>query len=135
MLQFYFLSILCNAAVGFVLFKDEEHPVSDDLGFKISIHNASFRLYLGIAACLTALLKILSVVSGDIPIIGDIIPAFVGILAGFVLVFEYYKHHSSLESEKSEKLELFFEKNRKWIGIAAIAAAALHFLFPTVTLL
>jgi hypothetical protein len=135
MLQFYFLSILCNAAAGFVLFRNEEYPVSDDPRFRFSIHNESFRLSLGILVCVTALLKILSVVQGDIWVIGDLIPALAGILSGFILIFEYYRHHSDIESEKSEKLEIFFEKNRKWIGILAMASAALHFLFPTVMFL
>ncbi len=135
MLQFYFLSILCNFFAGFVLFKNEEYPVSDDPGFKLSLRNDFFRLCLGIAACLTAILKILSVVPGDIRVIGDIIPALAGLLAGFILVFSYYRRHSDVESEKSEKLESFFEHNRKWIGIVAMSAAVLHFLFPTVMLL
>jgi hypothetical protein len=135
MLQFYFLSILCNAAAGFILFRNEEYPVSDDPKFKFSIYNDSFRLGVGIITCLTAVLKILSVVPGDMFIIGDIIPALTGIIAGFILVFQYYRNHSDLESEKSEKLESFFETNRKWIGIAAMIAAVLHFLFPSVMLL
>ncbi len=135
MLQFYFLSILCNAAAGFVLFRNEEYPVSDDPGFKFSIYNESFRLSLGIVTCLVGLFKILSVVPGDVRVIGDLVPALAGLLAGFVLVFEYYRNHSKIESEKSEKLENFFETNRKWIGIVAMASAVLHFLFPAVLLL
>ncbi|MDR2900939.1 MAG: hypothetical protein LBV20_05425 [Treponema sp.] len=135
MLQFYFLSILCNAVAGFVLFKNEEYPVSDDPGFKFSIHNETFRLGFGVLTCLTALLKILSVVPGDIWVIGDIIPALAGLIAGFILVFAYYRHHSDIESEKSAQLESFFESNRKWIGIVAMASAVLHFLFPAVMLL
>lgn len=135
MLQFYFLSIVCNAVSGFVLFKNEEYPVSDDPRFKFSIQNESFRLGLGIVTCITALLKILSVVPGDMWVIGDIIPALTGLFAGFILVFRYYRHHSDIESEKTDKLESFFETNRKWIGIVTMASAALHFLFPTVMLL
>jgi hypothetical protein len=135
MLQFYFLSILCNAAAGFVLFKIDEYPTSEERNFKLSFHNESFRLSLGVLSCITALLKILSVIQGDIWIIGDIIPALTGLLAGFVLVFRYYRRHSDIESEKTDKLESFFENNRKWIGIIAMAAAALHFLFPSVMLL
>jgi hypothetical protein len=135
MLQFYFLSILCNAASGYILFRNEEYPTSDDRSFKFSIHNESFRLTLGIITCVTALLKVLSVVPNDVWVIGDIVPALTGLLAGFVLVFRYYRHHSDIESEKTDKLESFFENNRKWIGIVAMAAALLHFLFPAVMLL
>ncbi len=135
MLQFYFLSVLCNFTAGFLIFRSEEYPVSEDSGFKFSIHNESFRLGLGIITCLTAVLKILSVVQGDIMVIGDLIPALMGLLAGFILIFAYYKHHSDIASEKSEKLESFFETNRKWIGVVTMASAVLHFLFPSVLLL
>ncbi len=135
MLQFYFLSVMCNFIAGFLLFKGEECPVSDDLTFKFSIHNEFFRFGLGIITCLTALLKILSVIQGDVIIVGDLLPALTGLLAGFILVFQYYRSRSDLESERSDKMESFFEKNRKWMGIAAMTAAVLHFLFPTVMFL
>ena len=88
MLQFYFLSIVCNAAAGFVLFRNEEYPVSDDPGFKFSIYNETFRMSLGVVTCLIGILKILSVVPGEVKIIGDLLPALAGILSGFILLFE-----------------------------------------------
>jgi hypothetical protein len=134
MLQFYFLSVLCNALTGFVLFKNED-PEPDEPRFRLSVRNGVFRLVLGLLTCLTAILKILSAVPGDFRIIGDLVPALLGFFAGFILVFSYYRSHSDLESEKSDQFASFFEKNQRWIGIVALSSALLHFLFPTVTLL
>jgi hypothetical protein len=136
MIQFYFLSILLNGVTGYILgIEQEENEGSLDMGFKISFRNATFRLVLGILAMLTGLLKLLSVTKGDIPVIGDLLPAVVGLGVGFILVFEYYNSRSELSTEKADKLALFLKNNKKWIGIIAIASAALHFLFPSVLLL
>jgi hypothetical protein len=136
MIQFYFLSILLNGVTGYVLgIEQEGDEGSLDTGFKFSFRNATFRLVLGILAVLTGLLKLLSVTSGDIPVIGDLVPALTGFVVGFILVFEYYNSRSELSTEKADKLALFLKRNRKWIGFIAIASAALHFLFPSVLLL
>ncbi|MDR0389154.1 MAG: hypothetical protein LBH73_03720 [Spirochaetaceae bacterium] len=121
---------------GFILFTGHaEAETSSETGFKFSLDNQNFRLALGIVSALTGVLKILSVVSGDIPVIGDLIPALTGFFAGFALIFKYYRQKSSLASERSEKIEALITVNQRWVGIAAMAAAALHFLFPTVLLL
>jgi uncharacterized membrane-anchored protein len=138
MIQFYFLSILFNALTGYVLGieqKGNEDEDSPERRIQSSLRNDTFRLVLGVLTMVTGLLKLLSSTKGDIPVIGDLIPAIAGLGAGFVLVFEYYNARSALNTEKSENLALFLEHNQRWMGFIAIAAAALHFLFPSVLLL
>jgi uncharacterized membrane-anchored protein len=137
MIQFYFLSILFNAASGYVLVSaeggdDKEYGIS---GVRTFLGSDTTQLILGILTMVTGLLKLLSPTVGDLPIIGDLIPALVGFLAGFILVFGYYRSHSVLEDEKTASLSQFLVKNRRWIGFIAIAASALHFLFPAALLL
>jgi hypothetical protein len=139
MIQFYFLSIFFNALTGYILITgasgdgDAGASLESDLG--LSVHGETFRLILGILTMVTGLLKLLSSVQGDVPVIGDLIPALVGLFAGFILVFSFYRNRASLESEEAEKIEGFLLKNRKWVGFIAVAAAALHFMFPLVILL
>jgi len=135
MLQFYFLSIVMNALAGYILFAGgNDSPVVFKSGF--SLQNETFRLVVGIASALVGFMKLLSVVEGDVPVIGDIVPALAGILAGFVLIFEHYRSRISMESSSSaEKVDRLLVANKKIIGIAALAAAVLHFLFPRVLLL
>jgi hypothetical protein len=141
MIQFYFLSILLNGLTGYLLVfdRDEKGPdidVEDGEKFQFSIHNGTFRLILGILTMVVGLLKLLSAVKGDVPVVGDLIPALAGLLAGFVLVFAYYRGRSTVEAEgKSARLEEIVSKNEKWVGIFAMVAAGLHFLFPSVLLL
>jgi len=137
MLQFYFLSIVMNALAGYILIngdKDGQGPLVFKSGF--SLKDETFMLVVGIVSTLIGLMKILSVVEGDVPVIGDLFPALTGFLAGFILIFEYYRSRTSLENSDSvEKVDRLLIANKKVIGMAALAAAVLHFLFPRVLLL
>jgi hypothetical protein len=97
------------------------------------LKNESLRLILGVLSMVMGLLKILS--SRDIPVIGDLFPAAAGLVAGFVLVFDFYRNQSVLEEDQTVNAGRFLLNHKKAVGFAAIAAAALHFLFPSVLLL
>jgi hypothetical protein len=136
MIQFYFLSILFNGLSGYALSRNSDDDVADpETGFRLSLQNETCRLILGVTTILIGLLKILSSLRGDVPVIGDIVPALAGFLAGFVLVFEYYRGRSTLEPEHTEKIEQVLIHNKKWIGYFAMAAAVLHFILPSVLFL
>jgi hypothetical protein len=144
MIQFYFLSILFNVLAGFFLVTESSRDA--DKGESFSEHsghpavpaflkNESLRLILGVLCMVMGLLKILSSTKGDIPVIGDLFPAAAGLVAGFVLVFDFYRNQSSLEEDHTANAGRFLLTHKKTVGFAAIAAAALHFLFPSVLLL
>jgi hypothetical protein len=136
MIQFYFLSILFNALAGFILFTDtEEAGVSIEDRFGLSVNNETFRLVLGILAGVTGLLKLLSRVDGDVPVIGDLIPALAGFISGFILIFSYYRERSTIEGGRLQIIGNRITANKKWIGLAVLVSAVLHFLFPQALLL
>ncbi len=135
MIQFYFLSILFNAIAGYALALDQDARPSSLDGIKSILSDETFRLVLGVMTIATGFFKLLSAVRGDIPVVGDLYPSIAGLAAGFALVFEFYRARSALASDVSERLELVFVKNRKWIGYGAMVAAVTHFLFPTVLFL
>lgn len=136
MIQFYFLSILLNAVSGYVLItEDKEEDRAFETGPRFSLDNQTIRLVLGILTLISGLLKLLSSTQGDIPVIGDLFPAVFGLFAGFILVFDYYRTKTSIESEKSELIERILIQNRRWIGFATIISAIVHFLFPSVLFL
>lgn len=135
MIQFYFLSILFNAIAGYALALDPDARPSSLDGIKSILADETFRLVLGVMTIATGFFKLLSAVRGDIPVVGDLYPSIAGLAAGFALVFEFYRTRSALASDVSERLELVFVKNRKWIGYGALIAAVTHFLFPTVLFL
>jgi hypothetical protein len=90
---------------------------------------------LGAASIFTGLLKILSPVAGNIPVIGDLVPALANLSGGFIMVFEYYRNRTTVHSEAVEKLGDIIDKNRKIAGFVFIGAAVLHFVFYSVPFL
>jgi hypothetical protein len=147
MIQFYFLSILLNALAGFLLVfgsvndtdkTDKDGDSSEHSGkhaIPAFLGNESFRLILGVLCMVMGLLKILSPARGDLPVIGDLFPAAAGLTAGFVMIFDFYRNRSVLGENQNVNAAWFLLKHKKTVGFAAIAAAAFHFLFPSVLLL
>jgi len=139
MIQLYFLSILCNGLAGFLLFRDNTALTADEGGIsteklRFSIDNPTFHLVLGILCAVTGILKLLSPVMDKFPIVGDLLPAAAGVMAGLMLIFGIYRQDVSAgNTETPGSLDLLgtsLLRFRKSIAIALIGIAALHFLFP-----
>jgi hypothetical protein len=133
MLPFYFLTIMLNAVCGAIL--GFRGGCSDEKELSFSLDNGTLRLILGGLSLLTGILKILSPVSGNVPVVGDLFPALCNLATGGILVFEWYRGRSDLVSEQQDKLAAFIEPRRKIAGLAALGAAALHFVFSPVLFL
>jgi hypothetical protein len=95
----------------------------------------TFRLVLGILTMFVGLMKLLSVVHNDVPIIGDLLPAVAGLLGGFCLLVEFYRQNSTAELKLPDFIQRLFVEDRRYLGILCIVAAILHFVFPDVLLL
>ena len=136
MIQFYFLSIFFNVLAGLALILENE---KDALEIRpgLSLKDETVRLILGILCIATGVLKILSPIEGDVLILGDLVPAVIGIASGLILVIENYKNRSSVAQAPQEKtaFNTVLVQNKKIIGYAAIVVAILHFLFPKVLFL
>jgi hypothetical protein len=136
MIQIYFFSILFNGAAGFLLFSDTEDTKETDI-LKIDefsfLRSPTVRITLGILASITGILKILAPSPGNIPVLGDILPALAGIFSGFILLFEFFTRSSSGASVPSSLQTVLRMKKR--IGIGVMIIAALHLIFPGALLL
>ena len=98
------------------------------------VNNPVFRLVIGVLAVFIGFMKILSVFSGDLPIIGDILPAFAGLLGGASLLIEYFVS-SSDSIYVPDNIQTVFIDSRKSIGVICVVAGLLHFILPKVILL
>lgn len=127
MVQIYFLSVLFNALIGFILLLDTQE--------KKFIDNKTARLIISLLALITGLIQIFSPLKGDIPVIGDIIPAVSVIAAGAALFIYYLKTKSSVTVEPGKFIDKFFIQGKKYLGIFCIVIALLHFFLPQVVLL
>lgn len=145
MIQFYFLSVLVNACAGCVLFfgfprEGEASSGGEGGGLRESLfppfaRNETFRFALGIAAVAVGVLKLLSPIKDDVPFFGDIFPAVAGMLAGFALMYEHVRMKDVSEKVgRNEYIKKLLDY-KTYIGIVAMVAAALHFLFPAVVVI
>jgi TctA family transporter len=137
MVQFYFLSVICNFIAGIALSSDklnEKFPISKVFNIDLFKSN-TFRIVFGIITTVTGLLKLLSSTKGDIPVAGDLIPALLGMFLGISLLVQYYQKKSDVETEAVQKLDNIFVKNQSLIGYAGILSSVLHFLIPGVLFL
>ena len=95
----------------------------------------TFRLVVAILSGLVGILKLLSTIQNDVPVIGDLIPALAGLAACFALLVEYYIQKSTTEVKLPSVLNTVFISGRKYLGIFCIIAGVLHFIFPRVLFL
>ena len=134
MIQIYFMSIVVNVLAGYALIAEDKDTPENGLIFLMK--DETIILVLGILSLVTGVLKLLSPIEGNIPVLGDFLPAATGLTSGIVLVHEYYMKKSTIGHDPDEKFGFFvlLAENRKIIGYAAITSAILHFLLPKVFL-
>ncbi|MDR2700918.1 MAG: hypothetical protein LBB72_00640 [Spirochaetaceae bacterium] len=127
MLPIYFFSIAVNALSGYILAFGKEEAEGGNISF--NLNGETTRLFIGALSIIIGLLKLLSPVEGNTPVAGDLIPALAGISGGFILVFEFYRHRTTLDTSGVERIVEFIAKNRKIAGFFCMAAAVLHLFF------
>lgn len=95
----------------------------------------TLQLVVGILSALTGLMKFLSPIQYDVPVVGDLIPSLAGLAAGAVLLLDWYQDRSDVAITLPEAVQNIYEGGRKYLGIFCIIAAVLHFIFPRVLFL
>ena len=135
MIQFYLLSVVMNVAAGLVLIFTKEVPEdaaqASAAGLSF-LETKNFRLALGVLSAFVGIIKLLSVVQGDL---GDLVPAVAGIVGGACLLYEYYKVSSTVPVTMPSFFETLFVSGRKYVGIACVAVGTVHFILPRVLFL
>jgi hypothetical protein len=136
MIQFYFLSVFLNVLAGIALVSADYPEGGAPLpGLRSFLRGDSFSLAAGTLSIATGIFKFLTPVEGDIPVIGDILPALSGLASGFSLLLGYYSAKSAVASKTMENLKKIFIEKRRTFGIIGISAGILHFVFPRIVLL
>jgi uncharacterized membrane protein HdeD (DUF308 family) len=133
MIQIYFLSIFFFLFTGYTLISEDEKEAIE-IRPGLSLKDEKVRLILGFLCMICGVLKLLSPI-GDIYILGDLVPAAVGFIAGLILVIQNYRSRSGIAEPKETSFSKILLLNRKIIGFIAIAVAAVHFLLPGVLFL
>ena len=137
MVQFYFLSVLCNCIAGYMFAFGSNQEISADNikpNEKFGFFNKNFLLVLGIVTFITGVFKLITPFHSKVPFFGDLIPAVAGIVSGFCLLLDYYNDVTTVPIALPEKLDSILIKSRRYVGIIVMASAAIHFLIPAVPL-
>ncbi|MBQ9207713.1 MAG: hypothetical protein IJ158_13510 [Treponema sp.] len=95
----------------------------------------TLQLVVGILSALTGLMKLLSPIQYDVPVVGDLVPSLAGIAAGAVLLLDWYQERSDIALPLPDSIQTIYTGGRKYLGIFCIIAACLHFIFPRVLFL
>jgi len=136
MIQFYFLSVLLNVIAGYALFAfNAESKGSKFDGVREFVKDPVIRLVVGVLCATVGFMKLLTVMRGDIPVVGDLIPSFAGMAAGFTMLLEFYRGNSTVTTPTLEKLDKIFIANRRVVGIVSMASGFAHFLFANILFL
>lgn len=137
MVQFYFLSIVSNLLAGLALSADyleEKFPSMENLKGVISTKGS--RATIGVVSVISGFFKLLAVTAGDVPVVGDFLPALGGLGLGGLLLYELYRERSTVEGGQTpESVDQTILRNKPIIGIFGILVGLIHFLFPRVLFL
>ncbi len=139
MIQFYLLSVLLNVLCGYALAaKKSGSPSLIIRGAETAISDVGLRLTIAVLSVAVGVLKLLFALRGDIPVIGDFLPATAGIVVGVTLLLDI-SDKAQLPLGKRGKLAARLEKRllsyKQAIGYVGIMAGLIHFLFPMVLFL
>jgi len=136
MVQFYLLSVLMNIIAGYSLVAMDSEPKGTKFdGVREFLKDGTIRLVVGILCTTVGFFKLLTVMRGDIPVVGDLVPSLAGVAAGFSLLLEFYKSNSSVTTNALEKMESIFIGQRRLVGVVAVASGFVHFLFANILFL
>ncbi len=136
MVQFYALSVFANIFIGILLSSgpgQESRTVLTRI--KVILEDKGAKFILGLISFIIGFFKILTPTSGDVPVIGDILPAISGMVLGGVLLLDFFKASSDAKPAVVEKIDNIILPNKRYLGMAGILAGILHFLMPGIPIL
>jgi hypothetical protein len=130
MLQFYFLSILANILAGAALASEYlAGRFTVFVPFRELLSRRAWQASLGVLAAAVGFLKLLIRSSAaDVPVVGDLIPALLGMAMGASLLLHVVREKSDLPP--MGRLERAALAYRVPLGFTGIVVAILHFLLP-----
>lgn len=137
MAQFYLLSIFANIVAGLTLAGDFlGDRISFLSSFKSLRENRAARIIIGAVALVVGVIKLFVGSPGElVAVAGDLLPALAGIILGGVLLVEAFLAAIEKKGEKATTISKTVLSYRVPVGIAGVAIALVHFLFPGVVIL
>jgi hypothetical protein len=105
-------------------------PLNEILG------KQSLKIVFGFLVAIVGIMKfIIRAPNDSIAVVGDFLPAIVGIGIGLALLTDFFKKNIEASKEVIEKAEKITVTYRIPLGILGIVTSILHFLFPATVIL
>jgi len=135
--QFYLLSIVSNVLTGLVLSGDYLGSRLPFLAaFRSWLEHRGAAIALGVVTAVVGVFKLIILSPGErVPVAGDLLPALAGIALGATLFFEATLRRPSPSESKVDRYAKAMLTYRVPLGLAGLAVALLHFLFPGAVIL
>jgi hypothetical protein len=137
MAQFYLLSIVSNVLTGLALSGDYLGSRLPFLAaFRSWLGHRGAAIALGVVTAVVGVFKLIILSPGErVPVAGDLLPALAGIALGVSLFFEATLRKPSPVESKVDRYAKAVLSYRVPLGLAGLAVALLHFLFPGAVIL
>ncbi len=140
MFQLYLLTVLTTVLAGLALatgfLSDRFERFSEYTDF---MGNSVYRIVLGGVSVLVGIINLFPSYSGDIAILGDLLPSLAGIVTGILLIAEYFSSRRTEEDSKTvdiaEKVEKISGPYLTIVGISSVIIGILHAIIPRLPLL
>lgn len=136
MVQIYFLLVLFNIIMGFILIKDFLNSKLDNFS---NIHHILsveiFQVTVGCIGTIVGLLALFLRFTGNMIIIGDLVPSIIAMICGFTLFIEYIANEEENDSAAIKFFKTTFLQNRVLLGFISLTSGILHFIAPSLELL
>ncbi|MGP1439837.1 MAG: hypothetical protein ACTTJ3_03760 [Treponema sp.] len=134
MLQIYLLVVAINALMGVVIILGK---FADDSSQSF-LHGNTFTLTLTIISCVIAVASLIAPYGqggiGTLPLLGDLFPTLIT-FAGYLVFLTRYIRQNYPDKIETNNFFITIEANEYYIGIACLAVATIHFLFPAMLFL
>ncbi len=135
MVQIYFLLILSNLVMGIILAKNFLNTKFENFSqINQLLSSEILQVTIGCIGTIVGLLALFLRFSGNLIILGDLIPASIAMLSGVTLFIEYIAQEESTEATAIKIIKNIFLKNRTVLGFASIVAGLIHFIAPGINL-
>jgi hypothetical protein len=137
MSQFYFLSIIFTLAGSLTLVVgDLSEKLTSLVPLRELLVNKGTKITLGFLSIAVGVVKLFVRAPWDsVAVVGDLLPALVGIGIGLALLTDFFKEKVSQSSEVVEKAEQLTGVYRIPLAVVGFVTAVLHFLFPSTVIL
>jgi hypothetical protein len=135
MVQFYALSVVANLLTGWLVGSEPGEGGGFPGQLRKLLEDNTLKFGLGLASLVIAVFKLLSPIEGDIPVVGDLLPAAAGLATGAILLLDFFAGSPALGNDTLNRLGSRLLGYRRYVGIGAAAAGLLHFLMPRVAVL